>query len=315
MKAKLIVSVDCEGKWGIADRGKKRLDVITSRNLLKSYNDILNILRKYNMRASFGFVAALCMDEEWLKEKCHQLERSISYNGNDWLTEVKASLKNKDLSGWCEPNLIKMVLDDGNQHVCSHGGFHLPYDEKKVSRNNINEDIKAIENFKSKYNINIDIMIFPRNIIGYQYILKNYNFKAYRDIDTCENIGGYKGKAIRFFNEMVSLDRFAKKKTAFDCKKKLICLSCAKFLNAKIGIRKYISVNITKCRIKNLVDSAVKSRSTIHFYTHPHNFINDHAMNDKFEYLLGIASEYRKCGKLEVQTMKDELDEYNKYQI
>lgn len=309
MPARLIVSFDCEGKWGIADRSRRRIDALSSEKLRKAYSEILSTLRVHNARATFGFVGALCMDRDWLQEKCLRLDQSISINGIDWLREAKAALKIGDLSGWCEPDLIKMVMADSNQHLCSHGGFHLPYDEKKVSVTAIDEDIRVIEELRGIYNLKLDVLIYPRNIIGYQIKLKKSGFKAYRDIDSCENIAGVYGKIIRIVNEFSSFDKIPIMGNHGIDDRDLVTLSSAKFLNAKIGLRKLVPVNVTKTRIDTIIKFAVANGSILHLYTHPHNFIADPTMGDKLNYLLAVASKYVKHGDLEIATMEDELND------
>ena len=54
MTGKFIVSLDCEGKWGIADRSRDGMDFINNGKLLDVYTRILDIFEKYAFRATFA---------------------------------------------------------------------------------------------------------------------------------------------------------------------------------------------------------------------------------------------------------------------
>ena len=70
-KACFIISLDCEGKWGFADRiGPSHDQVLTHQNLHKAYDSILRTLVDYNLKATFAFVAAFTLSEQdYLRQK------------------------------------------------------------------------------------------------------------------------------------------------------------------------------------------------------------------------------------------------------
>lgn len=310
MKAKLIVSIDCEGKWGIADRGEIRLSVINSISLNSAYKKILSILLENKAVATFGFVSALCMDVDWLDFKINKNIENMSFGEYDWMSGAKKALKENNLEGWLEPQLIKMVIDS-EQHICSHGGFHIPYNEELVDEKSIDYDLLAIQDLRDKFNLDLDCLIFPRNVIGFKSKLYHSGFKAYRDIDTREKDQSFKGKVQRVCNEVLSLDvsDLSSHSNVQIGGGVIKPLSSAKFLNAKIGIRKYIPAYITKRRIDFLLSHAVKNGLTLHLYTHPHNFIVDESMFEKLSYLYKEANKYVMAESLIIATMKDEMNE------
>lgn len=309
MVAKFVFSIDCEGKWGIADRGEQRLGHLTSDRLLAAYNEILMVLNRNKIRASFGFVSALCMSRDWLHEKLYCAESSVYYAGKDWLVQARDDFLKNDYSGWSEPALVKLVQSHGEQHICSHGGFHVPYDEEKTPKASIAEDIEVIKASRMVLGLSLDILIFPRNIIGYRECLAGAGFKAFRGLDKSESVPGLVGKAYRIANEFLSMDCADLKLVVKNQEGPLVQLSSAKFLNSKIGVRKFVPTHVTKNRIDTLVRYAVTQGVTVHFYTHPHNFISDPSMLEKHAYLMGVVAKYARSGDLKVMTMEDELNE------
>lgn len=310
MTGKLIISVDCEGRWGVADRGGKRLAGINNENLGRAYRQILTVLDRHNVRATFGFVAALCLEEEELLIAVRKCGDILSFAGNDWLAPARRSLEASLFSGWSAPELVSLVMTSGQHHICSHGGFHIPYDEKSVSPEAISEDISLVKQLESRHALNLDILIYPRNVVGFKGQLSEAGFRGYREIDRCELTSGIKGKIQRLSNEFLSRDRNDLVGFSYKEEQEMLGLSPGKFLNASIGVRKFVPVKAIMRRIDCLLDSAVKNGSAVHFYTHPHNFISDKNMVQKFDYLLGRARDYERQGKMSIATMGDELHEY-----
>lgn len=304
MESKFIFSFDCEGKWGIADRGQNRLSEITNEKLIGVYDKILNLMEKYDFVATFGFVSALCLDEISLKESIVNDKDSLIFDGKNWLTPVLEDFDNLD--GWSAPELIKMVADRKRHHICTHGGYHIPYSDELTSPDAIKADIKLIKKFELLHNQEIDTIIFPRNVIGHLKLLEESNINYYRNIDNQEKKGGLGGKFIRIWNEYFSSDLVDITKNHYRTNGKMKELSAAKFFSAKIGIRRYIPSSLTRKRIDEFLKYASKEKSVIHFYSHPHNFIADQTLFETFEYLLSQVKQYEAAGKIKVITMKEE---------
>ena len=66
MTGKCIISFDCESKWGMADNLSSVHDeMLTNENLIKIYQELIQLLDAYNMPATFGFVGALTMESKF----------------------------------------------------------------------------------------------------------------------------------------------------------------------------------------------------------------------------------------------------------
>lgn len=283
MTAKMHISFDCEGRWGIADRGGSRQEVLTSENLRHAYEEILRILRKYDVAATFGFVTAFTMEKDELADSVFGLEGKLVFNEQDWLKPALTDISDNKFEGWSEPALLRLVADEDGHYICSHGGFHLPYDERKVPLSSAELDVEVAGRLSDKVKSPVRALIFPRNVIGYQAVLNEHGFVGYRGVDPCEQISGLRGKVSRLANEFLNFDARMLEGACEEVE--LTELSDAKFLNARIGIRRIVPERATRRRIDILVSSAIKNGGTLHFYTHPHNFINDSTMYSKLDYL------------------------------
>ncbi|WP_426690166.1 hypothetical protein [Rhodanobacter ginsengiterrae] len=308
MAGKLVISFDCEGKWGIADRGNERHKKITSLALYDAYKSILEVLEKHNAKATFAFVAALCLPADELRKVVSNLLDIVIYKNGRWLEPAENALRRGDNEGWSEPGLIDLVRAQASHHLCSHGGFHVPYDEDAVALEAIIADIQVIRSVDKIARVKQDLIVFPRNQVGFNRVLADAGFLAYRPMDLQERRQGPSAKAIRVVCEFIALDRSDLLKQKSNEIGGLVALSAGKFLNARIGIRNIVPTRMTKLRIDSLLNYAVDTDSTLHFYSHPHNFIDDADMVKKLDYLLERAAWHRTRGCLDILTMKDELD-------
>lgn len=199
----LIISLDCEGKWGMADRDPSKLAFITGKELERAYLKILDLFEKYAIHATFGFVSALCLEREVLQGRVSDLCNAFTYNGQHWLSGAMNEMTQGKFEGWSEPQLIDHVMTRGHHHICSHGGTHIPYSEAGTPINAIRQDIELIKAVHSQKKLELDTLIFPRNIAGYRDELANAGFRGYRDMDIQERRGGILGKIGRLLNEYI----------------------------------------------------------------------------------------------------------------
>ena len=309
MTAKLIISFDCEGKWGIADRNPDRQRLLTSAAISNAYKTILATLRRKNAHATFAFVAALCLPKDQVEAAIEENFHKLIFGRMHWLSAPRASARSNDFDGWSEPELPDLVRLEPRHHICSHGGFHIPYDEQNTPAEAIDADIDLIRSVDSRIGSRQTILVFPRNVIGYRNRLSESGFEAYRDADRRELKKGLAGRAERLFLELGSVDRGDSRKHSYQNNVGLTALTPGKFLNASIGLRSRIPLSLTKRRIDAFLSYAIKNDTVVHFYSHPHNFIADNTLANKLDYLLGRASVYRDKGSLRIVTMQDEFDE------
>ena len=65
MSGQFIISFDCESKWGMADSlSSIHQEMFNASELERVYFELITLLEKYNMPATFGFVGALTMTSD-----------------------------------------------------------------------------------------------------------------------------------------------------------------------------------------------------------------------------------------------------------
>lgn len=308
-RTKFILSFDCEGKWGGAQTINKRYNGINNKNLLDAYGKILKSLDYYDFPASFAFVASLILPKEVTLDTLLSPQEKggdMLYGNSSWIERPVNDLKKGRLDGWLCPELLDMVLNfKMEHHVCSHGGCHIPYSEALTRSTSIEKDIKLIRYFfEMPSRIDKNIFIYPRNIIGFKEQLNSIGITSYRDIDTEEKKQGVRGKAVRYFNEILNFDCFPDKK--LNSSEGMYRLTPGKFINPHISARALISRKFTINRVKAMINKSLKYNKNVHFYTHPHNFISDLGFHVFFDDFLHVICEYRDSGDIDIITMEGE---------
>lgn len=304
MSGAIIISLDCEGKWGVADRPSEGREFITTPKLTAVYAQILKLFEKHQFRATFAFVSAMTYEADELWGLISGVE--LPYKERDWLRNPLEDIGAGRSDGWCAPLLIQEVMSRGVHHLCAHGGTHVPYDDEASSANAVQWDLHFAKRTHQRLGLEWKGLVFPRNIVGHLDSVHSSGIRYYRKTDPCEELNGVIGRATRLANEFISADRFGLHRIGSIELNSLAALSSGKFINARIGLRSAVSKEFTMRRVDALLRHAVSYQKIVHLYTHPHNFISDPALFGKLDAILKSVSSYVSRGELQVMTMEDE---------
>jgi hypothetical protein len=64
-QAIFIISLDCDGKWGLADRiSDHHIRYFTNENIRQAYGDLVALFEKWDVSATFAFVMAFILAKE-----------------------------------------------------------------------------------------------------------------------------------------------------------------------------------------------------------------------------------------------------------
>lgn len=306
MSGKFIISLDCEGKWGVADRSREGKGFISNAKLVDVYSRILQLFEKYRFRATFAFVSALCLEPDELVDGIDGVE--LLHGGKNWLTPAWGELRAGIVDGWSCPELLTLVRAHGAHHVCTHGGTHLPYSNSATPSEAVKWDIEFARQHHARFGLGWGGIVFPRNVVGHLDIMAGAGIAYYRSMDRAEQVTGKLGKGVRLANEFVSADKFGLWPVGRGHDHCPVGLSPGKFINARIGFRRRVPATATLRRAKTMLRYASIRGRTFHLYTHPHNFINDEGMFGRLETILDMATTMVAEGQLEVMTMEDEFN-------
>jgi peptidoglycan/xylan/chitin deacetylase (PgdA/CDA1 family) len=302
MTATCIISFDCEGKWGMADKITPELEsVLTSSNLELAYTDILRVLDESNIKATFAFVGAFTLSKDefidnWLRKIL------LSQQHCEWLNKLIEDIKLGIVDGWFLPDLLDIVNKSSVGHeIASHGFTHLPL--TTANSESVQIELDGILFWKKKYLLNADTFVFPRNAVSADLKLRDVGIFAYRDAPSWGGISGFKG---RIFNLLREFYPFVKSQTMTPSNfHDIVKIPGDFFLNWRSGLRKLVPKWLTLYRLKSAIDDSICADGIVHLWLHPHNLITGFQQKELFEDCILLIKKYVDSGSVVVKTQSE----------
>jgi peptidoglycan/xylan/chitin deacetylase (PgdA/CDA1 family) len=300
-KAVFILSLDCEGKWGMADSIQPYHEqYFTTANINGAYTQMLAVLEKYKVPASFAFVSAFTQSSQQFKQ-----HKDLFYNTpktyHAWLKKFYQDMEAAQYEGWFCPSAMKRVIDAGIHEIASHSCFHRAFLEQELTLEEAKYDFQASQELLT---VKPNTFIYPRNLVGFTGLLKKYGYIGYREGKAYKtNIVGRLGNLAAEFNILEK----SQTTLAHDANN-LAVIPAGFFLNWPQGLRKHVPNSVTQLRWNHILKHAVENNGVVHMWFHPHNFINHPVMVQNFAQIIEKVAQYREQGLLSVMTMQDYSD-------
>lgn len=287
MKNKFILSLDCEGKWGVADKVSEHHHLELSRDRLESsYKHLLQMLDHYGIPATFAFVGLFRRSLSEL----HTLDWDDLCNRFPFVHKAHIDIFEGTQEGWDGDWAVRLVREsnrNGLKHeIACHGGTHSPFGDMTESQ--ARADLALCGDLAGQ------TFIFPRNSISHLHVLKEHGVVGYR----AARPGN---AATRIFDEM---NIFQKGEATTD-PSSFRKIPAGFFINWKSGLRRRIPVCLSALRFEKMLTSGPVTNQVIHFWSHPENLASAPETFDVLESLLKQASVARERGHLEVCTQID----------
>ncbi len=268
-------SFDCEGKWGMADIETDWDFSLNQDNLLNAYKFILETLEENKIDATFAFVGALTERKEFFLDNI--LPKINTKAHTQWLNLSKSRILGEE-EGWFEPNLFSMVKAHKNHEIATHGYTHVPFNT--LDEETAKLELELISGWAERNTIECSTMIYPRNIINHDHLLKEYGILGFRDIPNNTTNLFLPRYAKTFIDEMSIL-----KKSQQMQKSSPVKIPGGIFINWRHGFRRLIPSSLSLFRYKNIINHSIRNNGIAHFWIHPHNFITSPLTKDLFKKL------------------------------
>lgn len=293
MGGKFLLSFDCEGKWGMADRlNRHHHRCLTKENLVSTYESILEDLSEFDIPATFAFVMAFTLDESERRDWMIRLS-DVDVGGKNWMQGFRQAEASGDFDGWFCPEAFEMVASDSRHEVGCHGFRHAIMSETSIDLNSANIELsESIEIAKMK-GIRLRTFVFPRNQTGYLNLLRREGFVGYRDgVSKRGTMGRVWNLAKEFDVRSISQEN-----GVFD--DGMVRIPSGFFLNWRHGVRRIVPKSISLARWKSMLRNACMNNGVVHMYLHPHNFIDGPRTRQVFRDVLSQIRLLRDAGNLE----------------
>jgi hypothetical protein len=298
------VSLDCEGKWGVADHLSGVNEKITQDSLDDAYAFIFDTLASYDIRATVAFTSLFTQSEVEISSYYDHMAE-LAAQGHLWYRPICRMIADCDYDGWLGEKYFKRAKSLGHE-VAWHGFSHNSLSDGLAN------DVAAFElhsglTIAKMQGLTFKSMVFPRNIVGQRELLASNGFSCYRNAQSNENnlYGINYFRVLDEFNIFKSAQRLPIHNDEFG----LACLPSGFFLNWPNGPRARIPDSLTVMRWRHLLRDAARRGGQVHLWFHPHNLITAPRMKKTFLEVIKCAADLIRFGYLENRTMIETFDQ------
>lgn len=295
MTANLIISLDCEGKWGLSDKPLETKK-FTNLNLINTYKKIDKFFTKLQIPVTYAFVGSLILNENEKKnyECFYDLKECYS---KPLINYLKSDEENKK-EGWFVPELYYLINKDINEVAC-HSFSHLSFSKYKeksiIDKEMIN--CKLVEKYKK---IKFKTFVFPYNEIAHLDKIEEYGFNGFRYHKILKK--NITTKAKNLFNEWNVWEKVYNQ-NEYNEKLNLVKIPGGFFFNWRFKWRKYLIPElVTYVKWKNLINYAIQHDKTLNLWFHPHNILTAPSTFNVLKKVILEANRMRDKGKLNIIT-------------
>lgn len=298
MAGTFILSLDCEGKWGMADGlTADHHRWLTTANLRAAYARLLDLFDEYEVASTFAFVMAFLLSEEEQRAR-EELFQDQEIGGANWLRAFRAAQQDGDLEGWCMPELLDAVQARGRHEIGCHGFSHLPLGEDMIPESVMRHEIEAAVAVADMRGLRLDTFIYPRNLVGRPHVLRDAGFVAYRD--QLRTRRGPVGKALNLLAEL----NVAEQPQQTRENNAIVAIPSGYFFNWRQGARRFVPPAVTERRWSSLLDRSARDGGVVHLWLHPHNIISAPTTFTVLRSVLRHVARLRDAGAIEIKTQR-----------
>jgi len=301
MTGRFIISLDCEGKWGMADSLQPyHHRMLTDDALARAYQDLVEIFDRHAMPATFAYVMAFTMDATERERFADSFDVDDDCSGG-WLRHYRAAREAGALEGWFQPSALETVRRHPQHEIACHGFCHRPLSEGVLSAEAARMELDTADRIAKLKGVKLSTFIFPRNQVGHVSILTEKGYIGYRAARPRPR--GRFGRLRALAEEFDIWPR--PERPERPATGGIVRIPAGYFFNWRFGARRRVPPAITVRRWKNLLDRAAAEDGVAHLWFHPHNLITGPQTRVPLEKVLAYAAKLRTEGRLKVVTQED----------
>lgn len=299
---KFVISLDCEGKWGMADKiGPFHDRYITHEGLIAAYNTLCDLFKSYDMPATFAFVMAFVLDEQG-RSKFGNYFCDDEIEGKSWLRHFRKAEAMHNVDGWFCPEALEIVRSSGNHEIAAHGFSHIPLGENHVPRHVAERELKGCTEVAEHLGINLRTFVYPRNDIGHVSVLADAGIAGYREAPRKLN-----NVPARLSNLVSEANIFTRAESSLaNHTTGVRRIPGGYMVNWQHGARRIVPSIVSSIRWSSILADAAENGKIAHLWLHPHNILTAPRTLDRVHTILAGARRWRDRGRLDVVT-QDQL--------
>jgi hypothetical protein len=296
--ARFIISLDCEGKWGMADILQPyHHERLTDAALTRAYERLVGLFGRYEVPASFAFVMAFVLTPE---EREHFEAELFGDERDQWLRPYRHEIAAGKAQGWHVPAALEIVQAASIHEIACHSFCHRPLGDRSISAAGARAELDAAIAAARLKGVSLETFVFPRNEVGHLSELRALDFIGYRE--RLLRPTGRFGRALRLAEEM---NIWAPAQQQSSVEGGIVPIPSGRFLNWRFGARSWIPTKVTAARWRHQLRDAADHGGIVHLWLHPHNLITAPDTESALETVLRNVAEMRDADQISVATQRD----------
>ena len=297
MSARFILSLDCEGKWGVADHLDRNIHAtLTDQNLRWAYDKIIALLDEYAVPATFAFVGCFAEAKSALEARIDWL-RSFEAHAPEYIRPALHDMSEGSGQGWHGDWAVDAVGGASVDHeIALHGVTHVPW--TRLERSAAEDEMGFLREMDSPVR-NSQTFIFPRNEVAHRDALATSGIKGYR-------------KAPRQRSRLASLasefNVFSAPETDAEREKELVAIPAGYFVNWRSGARRVVPIDLSVARARQMLNKAQESGGVVHYWLHPENIASAPVTLQLLRDIVAEAAQRRDAGRCVLMTQLEYVE-------
>lgn len=292
--SRFILSLDCEGKWGVADSltpAKHRS--LSDEKLREAYVGVVSLLDEFQIPATFAFVGLFAQSRSAFQRLVPELER-LRERAEDYLGPALDDTIAGSRQGWHGDWAVDLVTNAKMQHeIGLHGVTHVPW--IRCDRSFFEEELSLLPEISGAV-ARSRTFVFPRNEVAHVDLLSSAGFAGYRT---------GRARRSRAHSLLAEFDlRSQAERDPLPAGEGPVAIPAGYFVNWRSGARRLVPMWVTQSRFDHLLDSSTRG-GIVHAWLHPENIASAPETLALLRLIIRSVAERRDAGKCIVLTQLD----------
>jgi len=293
MVARFILSLDCEGKWGVADHlTPGHHAALSDERLREAYRGVLAALDEFDIPATFAFVGCFALSSGDLDRLRPSLE-ALANDAPGYLEHALRDSRDGSREGWTGDWAMEAVDAARPDHeIALHGATHIPWDWPGLTEAAARRELGMLFEAGAPILSRVTTYIYPRNAIAHPQVLEEFGIAGLRHARSHGN---------RLASLASEFDLFSRPEAELPDDSP-VRIPAGYFVNWLSGPRRFVPVGISRLRARRMLRRAAQTGGVVHYWTHPENIASAPATLDLLRGILEDVARMRDAGQCEVLT-------------
>ena len=292
MTGRLILSLDCEGKWGVADHlGSAAHRALGDASLRQAYSAVVALLDEFDVPATFAFVGLFGESPSSFRRLRPVIEQ-LAARAKGYLRPALADMDHGSKEGWHGDWAVEAVGSARAQHeIAFHGISHVPWDQ--MNDTFVADEMALYRELEGPVGRSLT-MVFPRNRVAHAGLLPSIGIEGFR-------LAAKRRSRLRSLAaEFNIFERCERDPIGSDLSP--VPIPAGYFVNRQYGLRRLVPRAVSERRFANILSDAEATGGVCHFWLHPENIASAPATLDLLRGMIRQAACARDAGRCVVQT-------------